>query len=181
MNEALIFGQDEREFDALLSLLRPCRAVLEIGCRYGETSWRMGLAMPTGARLVCVDLGKNSYIEEDFLAEARKRLASLQDRDTHLLVGNSHDPLIQAQVKALGPYDCIFIDGDHSYAGVLEDWLRYGHMAPMVAFHDILREKDYGPWKLWQELRTQHPHVEFGYSGGGRNLGIGVLWHEVSR
>lgn len=179
-DDAMIFGQDEREFLDWLVLVGGCHSLLEIGCRYGETSRRMAWAMPPGSRLVCVDLGCNPPIppEEDFLGEARRRLATVPagQCQTTLLVGNSHDEAMRQQIAQYGPFDAVFIDGDHSYAGVVRDWEWYGPLAPMVAFHDVLREKDQGPWRLWQALRLQYPHVEFGYSGGGRNLGIGVLW-----
>ena len=60
-----------------------------------------------------------------------------------------------------GPYDLVFIDGDHSPAGVRADWQNYGPMARLVAFHDIdaehgkltpARLADYGVHQLWTEL-----------------------------
>lgn len=176
----LIFGQDKQEFYSFLSLVTSegCRSALEIGSRFGETARLIALSMPVGSRIICLDYGINPPIpsEVDFLSSCRGRLATLTGYETRLIVADSHDPQTQAEVSQYAPFDLCFIDGDHSYEGVKLDWKMYGRMARIVAFHDILRERDYGPWKLWSELKQNYPHVELTHSRGNRNLGIGVLW-----
>jgi hypothetical protein len=82
-----------------------------------------------------------------------------------------------------GPLDFLFIDGDHTYAGVKHD---YNHYAPLVraggviAFHDILRlesKPQLEVWRFWQELRAEQGNetLEFVDWGATDAMGIGVL------
>jgi len=61
-------------------------------------------------------------------------------------------------------YEYIYIDGDHSYKGIKYDfktfWPRLAENG-IMAFHDIhlkglSQGKEYGVWKLWQELRQNN-------------------------
>jgi hypothetical protein len=75
-------------------------------------------------------------------------------------------------------YDYIYIDGDHSYKGVKTDFKLFWpklNKEGLMLFHDIsitktLDEGEYGVWKLFKELKKQHPHISFDYSKSG--LGI---------
>ena len=51
-------------------------------------------------------------------------------------------PEIRDHIRSLfdAPIDVLFIDGDHTYAGVRQDWLMYRSLCArgaLVAFHDI--------------------------------------------
>jgi hypothetical protein len=73
--------------------------------------------------------------------------------------GDSGDGRIVELVRSYGPYDFIFIDGDHSYDAVRKYWLNYGPMVAdggIVVFHDILphvRLPSVEVWRLWAELK----------------------------
>lgn len=83
-------------------------------------------------------------------------------------------------------FDLVFIDGDHSYSGVVSDWESVGVHAGVVVFHDIVdefvRELDGGVPRLWEELKNSSEgfkRVEFvrGNDPGFRSImGIGVLY-----
>jgi cephalosporin hydroxylase len=161
------------------------RSYLEIGLLAGLTFRYLGGLLPQGSRIVGVDL-----IDRDHLAKRTEflRIAerALSDRgyDVHILLGDSMDPRIVEQVRALGPYDCVLIDGDHTMRYARADWKNYGSMSRIVAFHDI--DADNHPTrtptnrltvevqKLWRGLKTQYRHVE--YIGKRPGAGIGVLW-----
>ena len=57
--------------------------------------------------------------------------------DAYFIFGDSTDPATIEQAKFLGPYDAVFIDGNHSPKYVMADWNNYGPMARIVGFHDI--------------------------------------------
>ena len=120
--------------DELLAL-QPQR-ILEIGSFMGGTcyAWRA-----TGAAVWSVDLNGGAA------------------HGAAAIVGDSHDARTRAAAAAHAPYDVVFIDGDHSHAGVKQDLADYAPLAPngLVALHDIVRRHDEPSievWRLWAQL-----------------------------
>ncbi len=92
---------------------RQPRRVLEIGCWQGGTlrEW-LRLAVPA-AHVVAVDLEHRNW--RSYLAWGRP------DVDCVCVTGRSQDPEIVSRIESLAPFDWVFIDGDHSDAGVRAD------------------------------------------------------------
>jgi hypothetical protein len=97
---------------ALVRGLRPVRC-LEIGTHFGGSTTVTCAALDDvgGGTLTCVD--PNPLVPEDVWARLSHRATMLK--------GYSPDALVDAYTRAGGEFDFIFIDGDHTRAGVVRD------------------------------------------------------------
>lgn len=169
--------QNPKEFAALLRIAAGCRSILEIGSCLGGSTVELAHAMPKGSRIVAMDLCKPKKFPADLDVEAylKHRVEEIRAEgyDAHLIVGDSRNPELVRAAFRLSPYDLVFIDGDHSQEGCSADWLNYGHMGKIVAFHDIRGCP--GVTTVWDELRGKYRTEEY---IEGRDMGIGMLWME---
>lgn len=181
--------QNIREHDLFLNILRDegIKSYLEIGSMYGGSLWRVANALPKGSRVVAVDYMCDTPEALPHLTACVEELQA-NGYDARMVIGDSAaSPTINA-VKALGPYDCVFIDGAHTLEAVKSDWMNYGPMGRIVAFHDISWNntwksavpgrvsKPMGVPTLWNELKGKYRHKEFQLQVPRNYYGIGVLW-----
>ena len=103
-------AQDASEFDKFCKLMiaENVRSYLEIGSWKGGSIRIAAKSLPKGSRIVSVDdMGRPKL--QMVLNELRQA-----GYDVHLILGDSIDPKTVAAARALGPYDAVFIDGDHA-------------------------------------------------------------------
>jgi cephalosporin hydroxylase len=139
------------------------RTVLEIGTANGGTLYTWCRGVDSVERAISVNL-PGDLTPPRFLDRA------LPDVETHFVRGDSHtDAVYEAVVRLLDgdTVDFLFIDGDHTFEGVREDFERYAPLLGedgLVAFHDIVTiERD--TWnqvdEFWETVVDDENGVEF--------------------
>lgn len=183
--------QQKKEHDAFLAILKTenVTSYMEIGSMYGGSLWTVANALPKGSLVVSVDYAIDTPAARPHLEACIKELRGI-GYDAHLVFGDSTDPETVAKTKALGPFDCVFIDGAHTLEGVTADWENYGPMGRIVAFHDIAWNatwrssvpgrpfKAMGVPQVWNEVKKTYRHTELKYHVPSNYYGIGILWKD---
>ena len=102
-----------------------------------------------------------------------------------LISSNSHQKETLEKVKTLlkdSEIDFLFIDGDHTYQGVKQDFQMYSPLVRkggIVAFHDIVKHDPSSGCeveKFWSEIKSSYKHIEFIENQNQKWAGIGVLF-----
>ena len=178
--------QISSEFLELAKLVKAqhCKYVLEIGTYRGGTLFVFSQLSSPSASIISIDysfsfLGRLLRVaQKPFFQKFMRRGQFL-----FLLRANSHSPQTLAGVEAIlqgQKLDFLFIDGDHSYDGVREDFKMYAPLlrsGGLLAFHDIARKTPPEEvHKLWSEIRQDFKHTEFVHRTDSGAMGIGVLW-----
>jgi predicted O-methyltransferase YrrM len=183
---AIAMQQHTSEFLELAELVRNlhCERILEIGTYRGGTLFVFSQLSQANATIVSVDFPTTRFgkvlraCQNAYLPKLVRRGQSLS-----LLRANSHSPATLATVKEKlqgKNLDFLFIDGDHSYAGVRADFEMYSPLVRpggLVAFHDVAKVGSQEEvHKLWNEIKPNYRHGEFVHRTGDGAMGIGVLW-----
>jgi len=153
-------SQVPSEIAALLEVVRAerPRRVLEIGTWRGGTLYLLTWASSADARILSLDIEDHDRVYSRLFksfGHGGKRVVSWT-ADSHL-----ESTRVAVADFFDGPIDVLFIDGDHSAAGVRRDYELYAPLVRpggLIAFHDIV---DSAPDRVgavpafWREVRTQ--------------------------
>ncbi len=180
--------QKREEIVNLLQLMASLKSetVLEIGTANGGTLFLFTRVASDDALLLSMDLPKTPTeggypprmvpVFESFATRGQK---------IDLILADSHkaSTLDELRIRLKDRMiDVLFIDGDHSYAGVRKDFEMYSPLVReggIIAFHDTV-EHDPGSGceveRFWKEIKGSYKHDEFTSQPELRWGGIGVLW-----
>lgn len=171
-----------RQLYELLREERP-RHVLEIGLDQGGTLFLWSRVAADDAHLVSLDtrpLGPLGSAAP--FAVGRRGVVRDSQRLDLLMPADSHDPNTLRRIETLlagNPVDFLFVDGDHSYEGVRQDFELYSPlMRPggLVAFHDISASPTpdtEGTSRFWREFAAGREAEEL-LEPGEPGFGIGL-------
>jgi cephalosporin hydroxylase len=158
--------------------------IVEIGSASGGTLFLFAHVANPG-KIISVDLPSGSFGGGYpfwkiplFKSIAKKNIIQL-------VRGDSHKKETLEKIRSLlkgQSVDFLFIDGDHTYQGVKQDFQMYSPLVRkggIVAFHDIVMhdassgcEVD----KFWGEIKLGYHHVEIIENQHQKWAGIGVLY-----
>lgn len=166
-------SQVKEEILGLASFLKEKqpKVVVEIGTATGGTLFVFTSISSPEAKIISIDLPFGRYgagylkyripLLKAFATE--KQEMELLRLDSHLL--STFNKLEEALDGKL--IDFLFIDGDHSYQGVKQDFEMYKKLVRpggFIAFHDIIDndfDKSFGTQIFWKEIKNNFEHQEF--------------------
>lgn len=168
----------------LISQLKP-KTFVELGTHYGCSYFAFCQAINTlklEAKAFAVDtwtgdVHSGLYNEEVFnYAESINN--SNYSHFSNLLRMNFDDA---NKLFEDGSIDLLHIDGMHTYESVKHDyetWLPKMSNAGVIIFHDtIVKENNFGVWRLIEEIREKYPYFEFKHGFG---LGVFCVGKDVN-
>ncbi len=180
-------SQIPSEIEGFLNRLRtaPPETIIEVGTATGGTLFLLASVAADDALLVSVDLPEGAF--GGGYPRRRGKLYRAFGRDgqrIELLRRDSHEPKTVQHVQRLlrgRQVDLLFIDGDHTYDGVRQDYVSYSPLVRpggLIAFHDIVpgvTEDVGGVPRFWQELKETELHEEIVESWDQGGFGIGIV------
>ncbi len=176
LSKNIYFPQNDFEFKSFTSIIQNYFSqpiiFVEIGSRQGGSLLMTSMFLPTGSITISIDLPNGPWGFEGTENDLKNVADIIQSNgiETHVILGSSHDESTVNKLVTLlkgRKIDLLFVDGDHSHDGVLNDWNIYRNYLKrnsLVAFHDILKNEKLQSvqvWKLWERLRSEYNFIEF--------------------
>lgn len=180
---SLYMPQEKEEITQLAKFvyeLQP-KVVVEIGTKFGGTFkiWNE----VTNAKTISIDLvaGIHGGVTRDDVDNRNKSFINLYGSRCNFIEGDSHQDLtydLLINILKGQKIDFLFIDGDHTYKGVKQDYEMYKELVSdngYIAFHDINdtqrhRDRNVYVGKLWNELIGEK--IEFNIKADWAGIGV---------
>ncbi|MEM7548225.1 MAG: class I SAM-dependent methyltransferase [Bacteroidota bacterium] len=164
--------------------LKP-KVVLEIGTKSGGTLFLFTKVASDDAKIVSIDFPDGQCGGYSKSRASFYKMFPTKNQSLDLIRGDSHaEETKEMLIDKLGDrkIDFAFIDGDHSYEGVKQDFEMYSTLVRpggLVAFHDNKPSKENswsGVIKFWEEVKHTHKTEEFFGKEDSTWGGIGIIY-----
>jgi len=141
-----LIWQYPNQFSKYLCLLKEqkIQSYIEIGCRWGGT-----FVLTTEFLKKFNDVTKSIAVD---IIDSPVLNYCILDKETQFLKLNSQSEQFKNYMKN-NYFDLIFIDGDHSYTGVKNDYEISKNSGKILVFHDIVSDVCPGVVEFWNELK----------------------------
>ena len=177
--------QKDSEFIQTINLIDKIKPkiIMEIGTFNGGSLFVFSKMLSDNGHIISLDfpgrfffgipyIKLDKYIYKNFVNKTQK---------IDILIGDSHSLEKINEVKEKlnsNKLDILFIDGDHSYQGVKQDYENYRSLVKkdgLIIFHDILPGNQYGVDVFWDEVKQNKKYYEFIEDKNQISYGIGIL------
>ncbi len=169
----------------LVSILKP-KSFVELGVHTGHSYNAFCQAVKTLKTGTCcygIDTWKGDrhagFYGEDVCQQLLKYQLKEYSEFSHLLRMTFDEALAYFSNQGI---DLLHIDGLHAYEAVkhdFEEWLPKMSDKGVILLHDtMVRERDFGVWRLWNEIAPKYPSFNFTHGCG---LGIVAVGSNVSK
>lgn len=160
----------------LTDILRP-EIIVELGTYYGTSYCAFCQAvdqLKLDTKCYAVDTwqgdAQSGFFGNEVLVDLKNYHDRLYGKFSRLIQSTFDEAIAHFED---GSIDLLHIDGFHTYEEVKKDfekWLPKTSARAVILFHDInVKEKDFGVWRFWKEIKSEYPNFDFVHSHG---LGI---------